>query len=286
MLWKGRMKTMAMITIISGKGAPGATTTVAALAAGWPAPVVLADCDPAGGDVASGWLGQWLVDGTIRTDLGVLSHATTTRHAPSGDPAALVEHLQPIPTARHVALLAGLGSPEQHAAVGAAGWTRLTAALAAVRTVTGRPADALVDVGRYGATTPWPLLLAADMVLVAVRPTQRHVLAARPVLVALAKRVTPHRLGLAVCATTLAGSREVRAVLDREIVVELPTDVRTASVFADGVEGGVLPRRSPLLRCGRAAAARLHRTYHRYTADELHGPTWTQQVSAFAGAAR
>jgi MinD superfamily P-loop ATPase len=45
-----------MITIVSGKGAPGATTTLAALAAAWPAPVLLADCDPDGGDLAPGWL--------------------------------------------------------------------------------------------------------------------------------------------------------------------------------------------------------------------------------------
>ncbi|SEP53794.1 hypothetical protein [Amycolatopsis saalfeldensis] len=275
-----------MITIISGKGAPGATTTLAALAVCWPAPVLLADCDPAGGDLAPGWLGQWVVDGTIRIDRGVLSHATATRHATAGDPVTLIEHVQPGPPARHVALLAGLTAPGQEAAVSTAGWTRLTSALAAFRTAAGQPADALVDLGRYSSATPWSLLLAADVVLVAVRPTQRHVLAARPLLADLAKRIAPQRLGLAVCATTPAGTREVRAALGREVAVEVPADVRAAAVFSDGVDGGVVPSRSPLLRGVRRAARRLHGTYHRYTPAELRAPAPPTSAQMLMGGVR
>ncbi|WP_033293157.1 hypothetical protein [Amycolatopsis jejuensis] len=256
-----------MITIISGKGAPGATTTLAALAATWPAPVLLADCDPDGGDVAPGWLGQWVVAGRIRTDLGVLSHATATRHASAGDPATLGEHVQAVPPVRHVGLLAGFTAPGQHAAVSAAGWARLTVALAAFKTATGYPADTLVDAGRFGAVTPWPLLLAADLVLVAVRPTQRHVLAARAVLAALAERVAPHRMKLAVCATTPAGTHDVRAALCREVAFAVPEDARTADVLSGGRDGGALPRRSPLLHSTYRAARQLHSTYHRQPAD-------------------
>ncbi|MFE0024098.1 hypothetical protein [Amycolatopsis sp. NPDC059021] len=261
---------LAMITLVSAKGAPGATTMAAALAAAWPAPVVLADCDPAGGDLAPGWLSQWLVEGSLRPEVGVLSYVTETRHAVAGDPATLVEHVQAVPVARHVGLLAGLNAPGQHTAVGYTGWTRLTVALAAFKTTTGCPADTVVDVGRFGAVTPWPLLLAADLVLLAVRPTPRHVLAARPVLAALAERIVPHRLGLAVCATTAAGSREVRAALGAEIAVEVAADARAAAVFSDGLDGGVLSRRSSLLRGLRRAARRLHGTYHHYTPAELH----------------
>lgn len=275
-----------MITIVSGKGAPGATTTLAALAAAWPAPTLLADCDPAGGDLAPGWLGQWVVDGTIRTDRGVLSHATVTRHAAAGDPAALIDHVQMVPPARHVGLLAGFTAPGQHAAVGAAGWTRLTVALSAFKTAAGHPADALVDVGRYGAFTPWSLLLAADVVLVAVRPTQRHVLAARPILATLSERIVPQRLGLAVCATTAAGTREVRAALGWEVAVEVPMDVRSAAVFSDGLDAGTLPRRSPLLRSARRAARRLHSTHHHYTSAERRAPIPPASASLLTGGTR
>src|SRR5258708_11342673 len=42
---------MALIAIAADKGAPGVTTTALALAAVWPRPVLLAECDPAGGDL-------------------------------------------------------------------------------------------------------------------------------------------------------------------------------------------------------------------------------------------
>ncbi|WP_233629740.1 hypothetical protein [Amycolatopsis sp. WAC 04197] len=277
---------MAMITIVSGKGAPGGTTTLAALAAAWPVPVLLADCDPAGGDLALGWLGHWVVNGFLRTDVGVLSHFIATRHATAGDPASLIEHVQEVPPARHVGLLAGLSTPGQHTAVGAAGWTRLTVGLAAFRTAAGHPADALVDLGRYSSATPWPVLLASDLVLVAVRPTQRHVLAARPVLAELAERILPQRLGLAVCATTPAGTREVRVALGRESAVEIPMAARTAAVFSDGIDGGTPPHRSPLLRAARRVARRLHGTYHSYAPSEPRIPAAAAPSRLLSGGTR
>lgn len=277
---------MAMIAIVSGKGSPGGTTSLAALAAAWPAPVLLADCDPAGGDLALGWLGHWVVNGFLRTDVGVLSHFIATRHATSGDPGSLIEHVQAVPPARHVGLLAGLSTPGQHTAVGTAGWTRLTVALAAFKTVAGHPADALVDLGRFSSATPWPVLLAADLVLIAVRPTQRHVLAARPVLAELAERILPQRLGLAVCATTPAGTREVRVALGREAAVEVPMAARTAAVFSDGIDGGAPPHRSPLLRTARRVARRLHGTYHAYAPSEPRIPAAAAPFRLVSGGAR
>ena len=42
---------MALIAIAADKGAPGVTTACLALSLVWPRPVLLAECDPAGGDV-------------------------------------------------------------------------------------------------------------------------------------------------------------------------------------------------------------------------------------------
>ena len=47
---RGRVA-MALIAVAADKGAPGVTTTALALAAVWPRPVLLAECDPAGGDL-------------------------------------------------------------------------------------------------------------------------------------------------------------------------------------------------------------------------------------------
>ncbi len=43
---------MTLIALFSDKGSPGVTTLALSLAAAWPRPVTVAECDPAGGDLA------------------------------------------------------------------------------------------------------------------------------------------------------------------------------------------------------------------------------------------
>ena len=43
---------MGLLSVVSAKGSPGATTTALLLGALWPRPTVLAECDPSGSDVA------------------------------------------------------------------------------------------------------------------------------------------------------------------------------------------------------------------------------------------
>ncbi|MFD8497746.1 hypothetical protein [Amycolatopsis sp. NPDC059657] len=248
---------MAMIVLLGGKGAPGATTSAAVLASVWPRSVILADLDPAGGDVAAGWLGQWLVDGWVRADRGVLGFATATRHLPTATLDMLGDHLQVAPPAPHVRLLAGLQNPAQATAIGDPGWRHLAQAL------TGHDeTDVLVDAGRFSDQAPWPLLTAADLVLLIVRPHSRHLLAARSALEVLRARLARGRLGVGVCATTAAGSREVGRVLGAQVGLELPDDPRAAAIFSDGADAGEVPARSALVRTARRAAHRLHAAFH------------------------
>lgn len=265
---------MAMIVLLSAKGAPGVTTSVAALASAWPAGVVVVDADPDGGDLAPGWLGQWLVDGRLRGDRGVLSFATATRHTPQPGPAALAEHLQTVPTVPQARILVGLQGFAQARSVGEAGWQRLAHALAATSTGTppGPGRDVLVDVGRFSASTPWPLLIAADLVLAVVRPTQRHVLAARPVADALRQRLDLTRLGLAVVATTGAGTRQAQRVLGMGLGLDLPADPAAAVVFSDGHRSGAPPTRSALMRTARRTAAHLHTAVHTPAPEPSRSP--------------
>jgi len=44
-----------LIAFVSGKGAPGTSTSALALALAWPRPVLLAECDPRGGDLVWGF---------------------------------------------------------------------------------------------------------------------------------------------------------------------------------------------------------------------------------------
>jgi hypothetical protein len=186
-----------MLAVIGTKGAPGATTAVLALALGWPARVLVVDADPAGGDVVPGWLA-----GRAGLDRGLLGFAAATRHLDASAvgelSAALAGQLVGIPEAPNMAVLPGLGHAGQAAAVGAGGWVRLSAAVA--DTPAARWADVLVDVGRICAGTPWPLLAAAEAVLLTVRPTVRGCHHAGHAIAGLYAGVGGlDRVGLAVC---------------------------------------------------------------------------------------
>ena len=55
---------MALIALCSAKGSPGVTVTALAFTLTWTRrPVILAECDPAGGDIAAGYLREVQLDG-------------------------------------------------------------------------------------------------------------------------------------------------------------------------------------------------------------------------------
>jgi hypothetical protein len=244
-----------VIALVSGKAAPGVTTAVCVLASVWPRPVLVADCDPAGGDVLAGWLSPWLTEGWLRADIGLLSFATSTRHAPAGTAQALRGHCQHVYAAPRVWLLAGVRDAAQGASVGEPGWTRLADALAEISV----EMDVLVDCGRLGPASPWPVLAGAGTVLVAAQPTFRGVAGARAAIGGLDRRVDPAALGLLVCATNSAGrpAREAARALELPLLVQLPHDPAAASVFSDGAGPSRGLDRSPLVRAARTAADRL-----------------------------
>lgn len=131
----------------------------------------------------------------------------------------------------------------------------------------------LVDAGRWGAQTPWPLLSDADLVLVGVRPTLRHVTATLPLVDALRESVAAERIGAAVSVTTSREADNVAEALGIPVGVELPDDPAGARMFSDGsATHPVANRRSPLVRTASTAARRLHHRVnpHSSTRPEPH----------------
>src|SRR4051812_5649150 len=55
---------MAVIAVASAKGSPGATITSLAFTLTWARRLILAECDPAGGDIAAGYLRHLELDGS------------------------------------------------------------------------------------------------------------------------------------------------------------------------------------------------------------------------------
>src|SRR6266545_894793 len=157
---RGLAEPMALIAIAADKGSPGVTTTSVALAAVWPRPVLLAECDPAGGDIVYRLPG----DGGERLDSrrGLLSLAVAARRGLQ--PHQVWEHVQKLRGGLDV--LAGVTSAEHGAGLEAL-WGPVGAVLAALP-----QADVIADCGRIGVDGPYYDFLAhAAAVVMITRAT-------------------------------------------------------------------------------------------------------------------
>ena len=83
---------MALIAIAADKGSPGVTTSALALAAVWPRRVLLAETDPAGGDLV--YRSRAAHGGTLDPNSGMLSLAATARRGLAAE--QLWDHAQPL----------------------------------------------------------------------------------------------------------------------------------------------------------------------------------------------
>lgn len=166
-----------MIAVTAGKGSPGATTVAFALAAVWAEPVVLAEVDPAGGDLA---LRLRDPHGRLLTrDLGIVGWAAART---AGQDDGVQAYMQQTSTVAEVVL----GPPAAaHASAIGGMWPSIAGVLAVG---TGR--RPIVDVGRLAADGPqWPVLELAQLVLVVCRANVDSVLHARATLQLLGQRL-------------------------------------------------------------------------------------------------
>lgn len=247
---------MGVLAFLSAKGAPGTTTTALLTAALWPAPVLLVDADPEGGDIA---LRLRREDGApVDRSRGLLSLLPLARR--EMQPATLPEHAQVLRGGTEV--IAGLSGPEQ---AGAAGhlWSNLADAFA--RTA---DRDILLDCGRVSPrSVHLPLLQRADLLVCVVRPTVSGIVHTRERLAALEPSlvsVEGHRprVGVVLVADK-PGGRDARGAADVlardlpgvEVFGVLALDSQGASVF-DGYEIA-RPERTMLVRSGRQVVADL-----------------------------
>jgi len=162
-----------LLAITRGKASPGATTAATALAAVWPTPVVLAECDPSGGDLALRLADEH--GRPLARDRGLVSLAPAVREGGTAD--RLTEHVQTV--AGGLPVLVGVESPAQAAAMSVS-WPGLAHLFAGLRDV-----DVVCDCGLLAPAGPaLPILAGADLLVVLVRISVaglahgRHTLAA------------------------------------------------------------------------------------------------------------
>ncbi|MBE1533715.1 hypothetical protein [Actinomadura algeriensis] len=191
---------MAVIALAADKGAPGVTTAAVALGAVWPRPVLVAECDQAGGDLvyrlpAAEDSGN---GGILNPSRGLLSLAATARRGLRPDQIA--EHCQRLVGGLDV--LVGITNAEQAQAMTWL-WGPLGRAFAGLD-----PVDVIVDCGRLGAGSALTdLLREADLVVLLTRATLEQVAHLRERVSALGAEL---RGGPPVGVLVLADPRDFR----------------------------------------------------------------------------
>jgi hypothetical protein len=246
-----------MLTVVtSGKAAPGVTTSTWALAMTWPRPLLVADCDPAGGDMAPG-----LLAGRVSTEHGLLSWSSSARRGIPAMTAATMfgQHVFGLPERPETWFMPGFSNATQGFSFTEETWERLALALERSWASIGR--DAIVDAGRLvGERGNWPVLRTADRVLLAVRPSVRSVHAAQDATTKLR-----YELGdlLKVSALVIGSgpysAAEVANSLGIALSGTLPEDRAVAAMFSDGARGSMAKamQRSPLLKAAAVLGKRL-----------------------------
>jgi hypothetical protein len=235
---------MAVFALISPGGSPGVTTSALALALTWPKPVIVAECDPSGGDILAG-----LFAGHLKAPRGLLGVAFEAGRGPSAIAAELSSQLVPLDDTGSRTFLAGISDPRQALGLSPV-WPGIAMALA------GFDADVIADCGRFdaGATQPLSVLAEASVVLMVMRPTLRQVAAARP-RIDMVSQVLGGRdkLGLLLAGDHGLRPADVSRTLDIRVAASLPDDQATARVLSDG--GGRRSRldRAPLMRAATLA---------------------------------
>jgi hypothetical protein len=244
---------MALISIMSAKGAPGATTTSMLLANLWPAPSILVDADPLGGDVALKLPGE---HGPLDLDQGLMSLLPAARRGL--EPQTVVAHAQTALGGQQV--LAGLPGPEQ-AVAAAPLWAGLAQAFARVPGI-----DVFADVGQVSARSTHLAMVESSAALLCVyRPTAWSAIHTRRRLESLEDQLRDRQIRVGItCVASPNQSHDVAAaaasitqgldwVTDYGVIAR---DDATVVIY----EGGEVfrPERSLLARSGHTIARRLY----------------------------
>lgn len=237
---------MALVAVVSVKGAPGATTLALAMSAVWPGdrPLVFAETDPSGGDVA-GRFG-------LRPEPGLVTLAAACRHAatPSGS-ALLLSHCQEIPGGLKV--LASPPAPAETSlalAILAERWLLLAdhAQVDLVADCGRLPLADLsavaTDLHRVGAGSVHRELAQANSVVLVCRGDLSHLAHVEASLPGLRRGV--RNVTLVVVGPSGYSTDAISRTLDVE-VIEVPVDIAGAAILAGEPHRGS-GRRLPLFR--------------------------------------
>jgi hypothetical protein len=238
---------VSLYALVSAGGSPGVTTAALALSLGWPGQVILAECDPSGGDILAG-----LFAGHMPARNGLLALAIEAGQSPDAAAAALWPQLIELDDERGRLLLAGISDPRQGTALAPA-WPMLAA------TLTAQPADVIADCGRLdGGGGPEPVLTVASLVTLVLRPSLRQVSKARPRVEMLTQILGgSNRVAVLLVGEGTHSPREVGRALGIPVTATLPYDAKAAALLSDGVGSRRGLQARPLIRAASPAGRAL-----------------------------
>ncbi len=231
---------MSLFALASLKGAPGTTTLACLVAATWPLDrrVVVAECDPCGGDLAARF--------ELSTAKGCLSLATAARR--DSDSVEVDSHIQRLPGGLEV--LVG-GSSSEMALAKSVTWANVNQALVKVASTV----DVVVDLGRLASpyNESRQLLQNAQAVGVLIGPDQAslaHAMDQRELLVDLCGE----RISLLIVGRGTYRPRDIESLAGMRVSAEVPHDPAAAAVASGASSGARRLARSVLVKSARRIA--------------------------------
>jgi hypothetical protein len=219
---------VAVIAMVSAKGSPGVSTAALAFTLSWSGRILLAECDPVGGDILAGYLATVQVPG----DHGLLRLAQADLREQMTEQfwGQLIDLDAPY---HRRLVLPGLTDPAQASALRPT-WARLAGFLAGLE-YADPGYDVIVDCGRLAVNTPWPLLARADLVLLVLRAgSLRDISPAYPAQALLRRHLAERpeaTLGLLLIGAGGQSHREIERALRLPVIARLPEDRRTADAL-------------------------------------------------------
>lgn len=222
---------MPLIAMVSAKGSPGVSTAALACTLAWPAPTLLAECDPAGGDLLSGYLAKY----ELPADRGILPLAgSVLRGTAEHDFVGQLIDLD-APRQKRMALQ-GIADPAQAASLQPS-WGRLGELFGS------SPYLVVADCGRLSTHyAPWPLLARADLVLLVLRPKSLRTVSPAVSAIATLRRELPGadgpsgNLGLVLVGGGIS-AREITRHLNVPVVANIAWDPTTAAALCGDGRG-------------------------------------------------
>jgi len=222
---------MTLFVTCSAKGSPGTSVTALAFTLSWRTRMMLAECDPAGGDIAAGYLRETSLG---ERGLAQLSASLHRRSLAEDLWNQLIDLAPSRATAMSRLVLPGLADPAQAAGL-AAGWDQLADLFASLENLS--PGfDVIADCGRLNTMyRPTPLLGAANLVLLVLRPTLASIRSSATALASL-RRDGIDSIGLVIVGDGAYRPKEIAIEMRAPLAAVLPHDPGVARVLSNGGE--------------------------------------------------